>query len=134
VGAKEEQGEGVVLRRPVVLRRRRERRIGGNLRSGGLLALSPRPLTAQLVDEAARGDGDEPRPWVLRDTLLRPLQRPCEQRLLHGVLAGVEPAVAANEHAEDLRRERAQLVLDLSPSGHTSEAVMCMIGRTSTAK
>ena len=43
-----------------------------------------------------------------------------EQRLLHGVLGGVEVAVPADERAEDLRRQRAQQVLDARWSG-TSE-------------
>ena len=49
---------------------------------------------------------------VLGDSLLGPLERRREQRLLHGVLGQVEVAVAANERAEDLRRELAQQVLE----------------------
>jgi hypothetical protein len=35
-----------------------------------------------------------------------------EQRLLDGVLGGVEVAIPANERAKDLRRQIAQQVLD----------------------
>jgi hypothetical protein len=35
-----------------------------------------------------------------------------EQRLLDGILRGVEVAVPANERAKDLRRKFAQQVLD----------------------
>ncbi len=41
-----------------------------------------------------------------------PLHGRGEQRLLHGVLGGVEVPVAPDERAEDLRRETAQQVLD----------------------
>ena len=44
--------------------------------------------------------------------VLGPLLRRGEHRLLHGVLARVELAVAPDERAEDLRRELAQQVLD----------------------
>ena len=39
-----------------------------------------------------------------------------EQRLLDGVLGGVEVAVPARERAEDLRRQLAQQVLDAGGS------------------
>ena len=50
-------------------------------------------------------DGDQPAPRVVRDPVGRPLRGGGEQRLLHRVLAGVELAVAADQRAEDLRRE-----------------------------
>ena len=50
---------------------------------------------------------------LLRDPLRRPVRGRGEQRLLHGVLGGVEVAVPADEHAEDLRRQLAQQVLDV---------------------
>ena len=43
-----------------------------------------------------------------------------EQRLLHRVLARVEVPVAADERAEDLRRERAQQILDVGVRAHIS--------------
>lgn len=58
------------------------------------------------------GDADEPAARVVRHPLLRPLAGGRQQGLLHGVLGGVEVAVAADEGAEDLRRVAAQQVLD----------------------
>jgi hypothetical protein len=57
-------------------------------------------------------DRDQPRARMLGHTLGRPLQRGGQQRLLHGVLACVELAVAAQQDAEDLRRKPAQEALD----------------------
>ena len=45
-----------------------------------------------------------------------------DQRLLHGVLAGVEPAVPAHEQDEDLRREFTQQVLGGAVEFHSSGA------------
>ena len=58
------------------------------------------------------GDGDQPAARVVGHALARPLHGGGEQRLLHRVLARVEAPVAADEHAEDLRRQLAQQVLD----------------------
>jgi len=76
-----------------------------------LLAAAPGLLGAQQVGEAAGGHGDEPRARVPR-RVVRPLPRGGQQRLLHGVLGGVEVPVAAHHRAEDLRRQLAQQVLD----------------------
>ena len=62
----------------------------------------------------------------------RPLQRRGEQRLLHGVLAGVELPVPADQRAEDLRRELAQQVLDrASRAASLLRGGSSMIRRTS---
>ena len=68
---------------------------------------------------------------MVRQALLRPLHGGGEQRLLHGVLAGVELAVPANEHAEDLRRERTQQVLD-HRCCHISVPACSITARTSS--
>ena len=62
----------------------------------------------------------------------RPLDRRGEQRLLHGVLARVEAPVAADEHAEDLRRQRAQQVHVVVGRAHISAPAASMSGRTSS--
>ena len=66
----------------------------------------------------------------------RPLLRRREQRLLHRVLAGVELAVPAHEHAEDLRRELAQQIPDDSIRAHrqTSAPALNITARTSMAR
>ena len=66
--------------------------------------------------------------------MLAPLDRGCQQGLLDRVLARVEVAIAAHEHAEDLRREAAQQVLDAHRGAHISIPTSSMIGRTSTAQ
>ncbi len=68
---------------------------------------------------------------MVRHALRRPSGSGGQQRLLHGVLGGVELAVPAHEHAEDLRCERTQQVLD-RPGGHTSVPVCSITGRTSS--
>ena len=62
-----------------------------------------------------------------------PLDARGEQRFLHRVLARVEVPVAADERAEDLRRERAQQILDFDPRRHISSPPASMTGRTSIA-
>ena len=76
------------------------------------LATTAGALAAPPVDQPPGGHRDEPGSRVLGHALLGPLRRGGEQRLLHGVLARVEPAVPTDERAEDLRRELAQQVLD----------------------
>ena len=63
---------------------------------------------------------------------LRPLHRGRQQRLLHGVLARVELAVAADQHAEDLRRQAAQQVHVGGVGAHISAPLVSMSGRTSS--
>ena len=76
------------------------------------LATTAGALAAPPVDQPPGGHRDEPGSRVLGHALLGPLHRGGEQRLLDRVLARVEPAVPADEHAEDLRRQFAQQVLD----------------------
>jgi hypothetical protein len=76
------------------------------------LATTAGALAAPPVDQPPGGHRDEPGSRALGHALLGPLRRGGEQRLLHGVLARVEPVVPTDEHAEDLRRELAQQVLD----------------------
>ena len=64
----------------------------------------------------------------------RPLRGGGEQRLLDGVLGGVEVAVATHERAEDLRRQPAPQVLGAGRQrSHLLVPDAPMIGRTSTA-
>jgi hypothetical protein len=49
---------------------------------------------------------------IARHTLLGPLGRGVDQGLLDGVLGRVEVAEAPGEHADDLRHELAQQVVD----------------------
>jgi hypothetical protein len=112
MGAEEEQGDGVVLLRGVLVAwSRREELVGCHLCGGGLFAAPACPSAAQFVGYPQRRDGDQPGPRVVGDSLLGPLEGGGEQRFLHRVLAHVEPAIAADEHAEDLRRELAQQIL-----------------------
>ena len=135
VAAEDEQRQRVVvLGRLLVARRRREGLVGGHLRGGRVLAPAARVLAAQLVGQPARGDRDEPAPRALRHALCRPLDRRGEQRLLHRVLARVEAPVAAHEHAEDLRRQRAQQVHVVVGRAHISAPAVSMSGRTSSGE
>ena len=94
-------------------------RVGGerDLRVRGHEAddqLFPQPaggVGPDLVGEPARGDGDQPALWMVGQAVRRPLRRRRDQRLLHGVLAGREVAIPADQRAQDRRREVAQQVL-----------------------
>ncbi len=59
-----------------------------------------------------------------------------QQRLLHRVLAQVElaRAIPAQQRAEDLRRRRAQQVLERGRSTHMSAPAENITGRSSSAK
>jgi hypothetical protein len=129
-GAEEDERERVVLVR-------REFLAGGRRQgSGGFLAMPTRLIAAKRVGQAAGGDGDQPAPRVVRDSLVGPLECGGEQRLLHGVLAEVEVAVATDERAEDLRRQLTQQVLRAGSGrrAHISVPASFMTGRTSTAQ
>jgi hypothetical protein len=103
--AQEQNGERVVLLRRLAR--------AADLEEGfGLLASAPSALAPPAVDQAPRRGGHEPRPGMVGHALLRPLRRRREQRLLHGILRGVELPVPAHQRAEDLRRELAQQILD----------------------
>ena len=134
VAAHEQQGERVVLlggRRRAG--RRRDPVLRPRLRRVGVLALPARVLAARLVGHAPRRDGDQPGARALGEPVRGPLRRGRQERLLDGVLAGVEPAVAPDEHAEDLRRELAQQVLDAGVGAHISVPAVSISGRSSTA-
>ena len=66
--------------------------------------------------------------------MLRPLEGRREECLLNRILAEVEASVAADEWAEDLRREPAQQAVDFFSRRHISVPASAMIGRTSTAQ
>ena len=69
-------------------------------------------LAAPLVDEPATGRPQEPGARLRGDALAWPVVGGRDQRLLDGVLGRVEVGRAAGQGAENLRRERAQQVLD----------------------
>ncbi len=73
-----------------------------------LLAALAGLVAARLVGQAARGDRHQPRLRMGRDPFDGPLEGRREQRLLDGVLAGVETAPAADQHRQHLRRQFAQ--------------------------
>ena len=77
------------------------------------LAVRARALASPLIDQLATGRRHQPGTRVGRDALPRPMVGGGDQRLLDGVLGRVEVARAAGERAKDLRRQRAQQVLDI---------------------
>src|SRR5258707_12406178 len=92
-------------------------------------------IAAHLVDQPQGGSGDQPAAGVARHALGRPSGGRGEARLLHGVLALLELTVAADQHAEDLRRELAQQVLGRVAGPHASSVPSeNMTGRTSMAR
>src|SRR5215218_918068 len=135
VAAEEQQRQRVVLLlgERLLVGRRRDRLVCGHLHGGGVLPPPARLLAAQLVGQPPRGHGDEPCARVLRHAVVGPLDGGGEQRLLDGVLGGVEPPGAADEDAEDLRREAAQQVLDARARRHISVPDWPISGRSSTA-
>ena len=84
--------------------------------------------SGELVGEATRRHRHQPPSGILRPPLHRPLGRGRHQRLLDGVLAGVEVAVAAHQRTEHLRDQPP----DGPPVGHGSTLASYMSGRTST--
>ena len=99
-----------------------------------LLAPAPGLLAAQVVEHPPVRDLDEPAARVVRQPVARPLLGGRDQRLLDGVLRGGEVVVAAQQRAEDLRREVAQQVLDRSvmrPAGGADMTCRTSIGRFS---
>jgi hypothetical protein len=111
VAAQEEDQQGVVGV---------GRGLGGRVERGGRFAAAAGAVGAPVVDQRAGGDGDQPGPGAVRDAVCRPLLSGGEQCLLYGVLAGVELAVPAHEHAEDLRREFAQQAFERL--GHSNQS------------
>src|SRR6266516_4284784 len=94
-------------------------------------------LVAPQLGPPAGGHGDQPARRVGGHALGRPLRRRAQQRLLHGVLAGVEAAVAPDQHAQDPWRQLAQQLLDPGGGAHnahnSSQGRTSMTGRTSTS-
>ena len=134
MAAQEEQRQRVVaLGEELGVRRRRDERVGRDARRGPAFAAPPRVRAPELVGEAARCHRDQPRAWLLRHPLGRPLPRGGEQRFLGRILAGVELAVAAHERSEDLRRQFPKQILDARVGAHISSPPAFMSGRTSIA-
>ena len=134
MAAQEEERQRVVaVGEQFRIRRRRDERVGRNARRGPVLAATPRVRAPELVGEAARRHRDQPRAWLLRHPLLRPLPRGREQRFLGRILTGVELAVAAHERSEDLRCQLPQQILDARVGAHISSPPAFMSGRTSIA-
>lgn len=134
MAAELEQREAVVLVRfqELAVGRGSGERGGGSELLVGVFAASARLVAAQLVGEAAAGDGDQPRPGVVGSAVSRPLDRGGGQRLLDRFFAFVEVALATDERAKDLRGAVAQQVLDASWC-HASAPPWSVIGRTSIA-
>ena len=105
----------------------------GRAEHEALLAAAPGPLGPDQVDQTPRGDGGQPPARAVGHAALGPAGCGLQQRLLDGVLAQIQLAVAAEQRAEDLRREISQQVLGVSWRGHISVPASCRIGHTSTA-
>ena len=90
-------------------------------------------LAAPLVDQPPLGGLDQPATRAGRDAVPRPVHGRREQRLLDGILGGVEVAVPAGEHAEDLRRELAQQDLDVGRARQRSPPLLTALARGSAA-
>jgi hypothetical protein len=90
----------------------------GRVERRGGFAAAPGAVGAPFVDQRTAGHGQQPGPRPLRYPLARPLQRRREQRLLHGVLAGIKLPVPPDQRGEDLRRALPQEVLDPVLTGH----------------
>ncbi len=135
VAAQQQERQRVVLlRRRLVAGRGRGGRVLRRERRGRVLAAPAGRVAAHRVRQATGRDRDQPAARALGNALGTPLDRGGQQGLLDGVLAGVESPVAADEHAEHLRREAAQQVLDAGPGGHISCPASCMTARTSIAQ
>ena len=107
-------------------------------RADELLAASSRVLAAVPVHQLVLADDDQPAARVVRHPVRGPLRGGRQQRVLQGVLGVREVPGPADEHAEDLRRQLAQQVLDGSvtrqervpPSGR-GPRITCRIGAPS---
>jgi hypothetical protein len=113
--------------------------VGWRHHGGRDFAVTPGGVSTPLVDQPPGGHRDEPAPRMRGNARIGPLNHRCEQRLLDSVFAFVEAAVAADEHAKDLRRQFSQQVLSGdrragSERGHISFPDEYMTGRTSMAK
>ena len=88
-------------------------------RSQGL-PLPPRLLASQLIEQPALAGLDELAARLCGNTFARPMVGGGQQRLLDGVLGSIEIAESPCEHADDLRRQFAQQVLD--SGGHVQRS------------
>src|SRR5215469_11108619 len=75
----------------------------------------------------AEGVPPKPRARVGRDAFGGPAERCLRHGLLQGIFCAVEVVVPAGDHAEDLRRQLAQQVLDID--GHLSSGPSRSRGR-----
>ncbi len=123
MAAHEQQQEAVVLARYCA----GDRGVGSGV---GLLPAAAGGLTAVGVDQTALGDAHQPAQRVVGGAFVGPLHRRRHQGLLHRVLGLAEP-VAPGDHAEGLRRQRAQQDLGRGRLGHTSGSGALMISCTS---
>ena len=115
VAAQQHQDKRVVLRGSWHRRRRFQL---------GRRPLPPRPrrVAPPQLDTPPGRRRDQPAGRVVRHTGGRPLHGRREQRFLHGILAGREVSVAADQDAEDLRRQLAQQAVEITGKRHRSSA------------
>src|SRR5439155_13435760 len=115
-------------RRVAAQKQERERviRLGQLLRARCLegsqrhLATPTGTLAAPFVHKTPGGDRQQPRPRIVGNASLGPLERRSQECLLHRILTGVEVAVSPREPAEDPRREVTQQALDIRVCPHNS--------------
>ncbi|KRD19964.1 hypothetical protein ASE41_16535 [Streptomyces sp. Root264] len=113
MAAQEQQREGVVLRALVPgVGSGCGPPVGRDLTGHQILTPAASLLAADLFGHPAAGDLDQPAARTARHALGRPLPGRDHQGVGDCVLGGGEVPVAAGEHADDLRRERAQQVVD----------------------
>ena len=125
VAAHEQDGQRVVLRRHLTA--------GLLLQGGGRFPVPTGLLAPPLVDQPPLGDLDQPATRAGRDAVSGPVHGRREQCLLNGILGGVEVAVPAGEHAEDLRRELAQQGLDVGLARQRTPPQLTSLARGSVA-
>ena len=115
---------------PIVGVGRRDNLLVWILRNRELLASPARAVRPILVRHPPEGDLNQPPARVFGHTRFRPLRRRGKERLLHGVLGGVEVSEPAQQGAEDLRRQVAQQVLGDGACGHRSSGGALITCRT----
>ena len=134
--AHEEQHERVVPLSswPGCLRSGANGSIGRRFVPGNVFTLPPRCFAAEVIGHAAGRDVNEPAARIVGDPFLRPLHARRDQRLLHRIFGGGEIPEAADDGAENLRRELAQQALGvrIQPRGrHGSTGGALITSRTS---
>ena len=95
------------------------------LQRGLSLPVSAGAFASPLVDEATRGSLEEPAARLGRNSVPRPALGGHDQRLLDGVLGGIEVAISPGEGAEDLRRQLAQQVFGTELRGQLLPPAAC---------